>query len=153
MKNSRGTELEIDVNPNINVVFGSVDKNNPKTIYIKFSAWANPIDYRDKNDYKTIIRKIVKRIKTYLYANIDSEILKRDMTMVDMDMRDSGIASGKSSFMSCEVTLYQKNNFYITSDILNNEMQKLSYHISNNIFNDDEHFEFYQHKKEAKQEL
>ena len=38
-----------------------------------------------------------------------------------MDMRESGITNKKSSFMSCEITLYQFNNYLLTTDILKNE--------------------------------
>lgn len=153
MEKTRGTELTVNISDNVNVVFGSVDKNNPKTVYIKFAAWANTIDFDEDIQYKTVIRKIAKDIKRYLYFNIDKEIFKKDMTMVDMDMRESGITSEKSSFMSCEFTLYQVNNYLLAGDLLSDEMVRLSKHICDEILYNDLYFKFYKDKKVAKKKL
>jgi hypothetical protein len=153
MEKTRGTEIEVNINDNVNITFGSVDKNNPKTIYIKFSAWANTIDFNDDIEYKTIIRRITKEVKRYIYFNVNKDLFKSDMTMVDMDMRESGITNNKSSFMSCEVTLYQINNYLIVGDIINDELTKLSKGICQDIFESDIHFKFFKHKKQAKREL
>jgi len=153
MEKIRGTEFTIDINNNINVMFGSVDKNNPKTVYIKFSGWGNTIDFDEDLEYKTIIRKITKEIKRYIYFNIKPNLFNREMTMVDMDMRESGISSEKSSFMSCEITLFQMNNFLLDSDILKDEMIRLIKHVCEEILNKDLYFKFYKHKKQAKKKL
>jgi hypothetical protein len=152
MKYNRGTELEIDVNDNLNVVFGTIDKHTPKTIYIRISGWGNPIDYDDEIDYSSIIRKYDKRIKTYLYKNSNLDILN-NVSMVDMDMRESGITQNKSSFMSCEITLFQKNLQLLTDDTLNNELIKLSKHICDEIINRDIYFKFFKKKANAKEVL
>ena len=134
------------------MVFGTIDKHTAKTIYIRISGWGNPIDYDDENDYNSIIRKYDKRIKTYLYKNSNLDILN-NMSMVDMDMRESGITQNKSSFMSCEITLFQKNLHLLTDDILKNELIKLSKHICDEIINRDIHFKFFKKKTEAKEVL
>lgn len=152
MKYNRGTELEKDISDNLNVVFGTIDKNTPKTVYVRISGWGNPIDYDDEIDYSSIIGKYDKRIKTYLYKNVDSEILKT-ITMVDMDMRESGISKNKSSFMSCEITLFQKNLHLITDDVLNDELVKLTKHVCDEIINRDIYFKFFKKKANAKKVL
>ncbi len=152
MKYNRGTELEIDINNNLNVVFGTIDKYNPKTVYVRISGWANPIDYDDEIQYSSIIKKLDKSIKTYLYKNVNSDILN-NMSMVDMDMRESGITRNKSSFMSCEITLFQKNLYLITNDVLNDELVKLTRHICNEIINRDIYFKFFKKKTKAKEVL
>jgi len=153
MEKTRGTEFTININDNMNVTFGSVDKNNPKTVYIKFSAWANTINFDEDLEYKTVVRKLAKEIKRYIYFNINQDIFKNDMTMVDMDMRESGITDGKSSFMSCEVTLFQINNYLLAGDIISDELIRLCKHICSDIYGNDSYFEFFKHKKQAKKEL
>jgi hypothetical protein len=153
MKKTRGTEITMNISDIINVVVGSVDKNNPKSIYIKFSAWANTINFDENTEYKTIIRKLTKEIKRYLYFNIDRTLFNENITMVDMDMRESGITNKKSSFMSCEVTLYQINNYLLVSDAIKDEVVKLSKHICKEIYNNDSHFKFFKDKKQAKIKL
>lgn len=153
MKKSRGTEIKLDDLSHINVVFGTTDKNNPKTIYIKLSAWGNPIGYKDDIDYKKVIRKIDKKIRTLLYKELDGILFNDNVYFVDMDMRESGIINDKSSFMSCEITLRQKNHYLLNSDLINNELNKLSSKIIKNVFLENEFFEFYRSKKIAKLKL
>jgi len=153
MKKTRGTEKTIDINDNINVVIGSVDKNNPKSIYLKFSAWANTIDYDENLEYKSVISKLNKEIKRYIYLNLDKNLFKENRTMVDMDMRESGIGDNKCSFMSFEVTLYQTNSYLLDTNVINNELIKLSRYICDNILEKYSYFNFFKDKKYAKIEL
>jgi hypothetical protein len=39
-----------------------------------------------------------------------------DKTIVDLDIRESGIRFGKRSFINCEVTLFLDTNMSVTSD-------------------------------------
>lgn len=153
MQKTRGTEIIIDAINNINVVYGSINKNNPKTVFIKLSAWGNTIDYNEDINYQLIIRQITKRIKSFIYSNLNENIFKKDMTMVDMDMRESGITSDKSSFMSCEITLYQLNNYLLDDEILKNKIFKLSQNLCQEVLNRNHHFYFYKNKKLAKRKL
>lgn len=153
MKNSRGTEIKIDDFTHLGVVFGSIDKNNPKTIYIKISAWGNPIDFDEGMDYSAIIRRIDKKVRTVLYNNLDDKLINKETYMVDMDMRQSGIIADKSSFMSCEITLQQFNNYLITSEVINTELTRLTSAIIEDVFLHNEHFKFYENKKDAKKKL
>ena len=153
MEKTRGTEFTVDIDDNINVVFGSVDKNNPKAVFIKLSAWSNTIDFDDNIEYKRVIKKITKEIKRHLYFTIDQSLFKKDMTMVDMDMRESGITIDKSSFMSCEITLYQMKHHLLHGDTLRDEMVRLIKHVCEEIFNKDLYFKFYKDKKQARKKL
>ena len=150
MRYNRGTEMTLNNINTLNVVVGSIDKNNPKSIYIRFSGWGNPIKYSENNDYKTIIRNFDKKIRTNLYNNLTPYFIK-GMTLVDLDMRDSGIIKNKSSFMSCEITLYQLNNYSIDSNELSTDINQLIKIILKNVFEDNQHFKFFKKKKSAKE--
>jgi len=152
MADSRGTELKIKDFKKYNVVFGVMNKNKPKSIYIKISAWGNPKLKNDIN-YRSIIRKINKRIRTLLYRKLNDNKFDVNKTMVDLDMRDSGIAYGKSSYMSCEITLFQHNYHLLKSEIIQDELNSIVGDIIKESFNKDEHFIFYKKKSEAKIKL
>jgi|TARA_R110000796_G_scaffold742_1_gene2755 hypothetical protein len=153
MEKIRGTEYTIDINNNINIVFGSVDKNNPRAVFIKLSGWANTINFDDYVEYGSVIKKITKKIKRDLYFNIDQDLFKKDMSMVDMDMRESGIGSNKPSFMSCEITLYQVKDYLLDDYTLVDEMTRLIKNICEEILNKDIYFKFHKDKKQAKKKL
>ena len=151
--NSRGTEITINNYPNLNVVFGTMDKNNPKSIYIRISGWGNPLDYDENYDYKSIIRRINKRIKTLLYNKVNINNFDNNRIIIDLDMRDSGILEDKSSFMSCEITVSQHNHYLINSDRMLSELNNIASMIIYNVFTNNEYFKFYKKKKDAKSNL
>ena len=146
MKHTRGTELKIEEFDNLKVVFGTIDKNNPKSLYIKISGWGIPIQYSEENNYKIIISKISKRIKRLLYTSLNSSFDK-NIFIVDMNMRESGISKDKPSFMSCEITLYQKTNYSLKDEHISKLLNNIVSDIINDIFVDNEHFHFNKNKK------
>lgn len=149
---SRGTELKVQTFKKYNVVFGAMNKNKPKSLYIKISAWGNP-KLTNEINYRSVIRRINKRIRTILYNNLNQDKFDINKTMVDLDMRDSGIYYGKSSFMSCEITLYQHNHHLLISEIIQEELNSIVNEILKESFMKDEHFTFYKKKSEAKIKL
>jgi hypothetical protein len=152
MEYSRGTELKINSFSNYNVSFGAMNKNKPKSLYIKISAWGNPKSKGDEN-YRRVIRKINKRLKAHLYNGTNKNKFNINKTMVDLDMRESGVAYGKSSFMSCEITLFQYNHHLLRSNIILTELNNISNNIIRDVFIKDEHFKFYKKKTDAKIKL
>lgn len=152
MKHSRGTEIKIDDFKNYNVSFGAINKLNPKSLYIKITAWGLPISSEDRN-YKTLVRRIQKLIKTKLYLNLDRDIFKVDKTMVDFDMRESGIKYGKASFMNCEITLFQIDCHLLKSETLLTDLTHVTELIVNDILDDNDIFEFDKKKTLSNQKL
>ena len=104
----RGKEVKLDINPNYKISVGTVDNKNPKSIYISLSAWGQLLKEENEIDYDRIINKIRKDIKRTLNVNLNKEDFHNDKYIVDLDMRSSGISYKKRSFMSCEITLFQK---------------------------------------------
>jgi hypothetical protein len=75
------------------------------------------------------------------------------MTMIDLDMRESGIIDNKSSFMSCEITLFQSNNYLLDSNEVSDELNRVIKIIIDKVFEDNEYFKFFKKKKIAKESL
>jgi hypothetical protein len=61
-------------------------------------------------------------------------------------MASSGISHKKRSYMSVEMTLFQKEPLPINSDKLLPKLNKISEEIINNVFEKDEDFKFYKRK-------
>ena len=62
----RGKEIKLDLPFEYNVVSGTVDNKNPKSIYIQISAWGKPTDYVESG-YESIMKQKAKGIKQKLY--------------------------------------------------------------------------------------
>jgi hypothetical protein len=144
-----GKELKIDNFKNYNVVFGSVNNKHPKAIYINLSAWAEPQSDDDIN-YSRIIKDINKKVKQslYNYFDLDDEFeFLKDRTIVDLDIRESGIRYGKRSFMNCEITLFLHSEIPVNSDKMKPILDKVVMQVINSTFENNKVFRFYKKKK------
>lgn len=107
----RGKEIKMDLSPNYNIVCGTVDNKNAKAIYVNISAWGEPTSEEEK-DYGRVISRLSKCVRQSTYNHLTekhSTTFYPDRTIVDLDMRESGVRFGKRSFMNCEMTIFQKH--------------------------------------------
>jgi hypothetical protein len=140
-----GKQFKNEEHNNYNVVYGCVDNKNPKSVYINISAWANPTKQDDEISYTRVIKDINKKIKqdlfNYLNLNETSGFIKNN-TIVDLDIRESGIKYGKRSFMSCEITLFQTEEISIISEKIKTSLNDVITMLINKVFENDENFEY-----------
>ena len=141
----RGKELKLDLNPNYKIKLGTVDNKNPKTIYINLSAWGQLKTYDSEINYDTVINKLRNKIKHKINSfNIDA--FHKGKYIVDLDMRSSGIKPTKRSFMSCEITLFQKNNIPLNNLEIINPSKQIINSIIKSCLGNNTHFVFYKTK-------
>ena len=145
----KGKELKLQTYKNYNVVYGSVNNKNPKALYVNISAWAEPQNEGDLN-YKRIIRDSDKKIRQVIYNFLDENITTpflKDRTIIDFDIRESGIKYGKRSFVGCEITLYMKYEIPANSESLKPVVNSIIDDIINQGFETSKYFNFYKKKK------
>ena len=142
-----GKEIKNNNFKNYNVVFGSVNNKNPKAVYINISAWAEPLEEEGVN-YTRSIKDINKKIKNVLfnhfYSESDSDFVIND-TIVDLDIRESGIKYGKRSFMNCEITLFLHSELPVNSDKMSYNLDRITPMVIKSVFEENKIFKF--HKK------
>ena len=144
-----GKELKINKFKNCNIIFGSVNNKHSKTIYINISAWAEPIQNKPIL-YNRVIKDINKKIKQNLFNIFDAENeigIKKNNTIVDLDIRESGIKFGKRSFLNCEITLFFDSEIPVNSEIMKEKLNSIVDTIITNSFNDNKFFNYYKKKK------
>jgi len=141
----RGKEIKMSLSDNYNVVSGTVDNKNPKALYINVSAWGEPTQ-EEELDYGKIIRNLNKQVRKSLYNNLDESHFLRDKSIVDLDMRESGVMFGKRSFMSCEVTLYQTEERPINTDDMVEELKTITNSMIEGVFDSHDYFAFHKTK-------
>lgn len=144
-----GKELKIKKHKNYNVVFGSVNNKTSKAVYINISAWAEPILETEVN-YTRVIKDLNKKIKQIIYnhlsSNPETHFIKNN-TIVDFDIRESGIRFGKRSFINCEITLYLDQEISINSDEMLNDLNEITNMLIREVYENDKTFKFYNKKK------
>lgn len=143
-----GKELKMNNFKNYNIVFGSVNNKHPKAVYVNISAWCDPQSEEYEN-YTRIIRDLNKKIKQSLYNlfNTDSETeFLKDRTIVDLDIRESGIRFGKRSFMNCEITLFLNNEIPVNSERMKPLLDVVIDEVIDEAFENNKSFKFYKKK-------
>ena len=141
----KGKEIKLNLPYEYNVISGAVDNRNPESIYIQISAWGKPKN-KDEEDFDCIIKQKGKRVKKKLFEILDNERFLPKV-IVDFSMASSGISYEKRSYMSVEMTLFQKNPLPVNSDKLLPTLNKISEKIITDIFEKDEDFKFYKRKR------
>ena len=142
----RGKEIILDINNNYKIKMGTVDNKNPKSIYISLSAWGELIDDDETINYGSVINKLRKQIKHNINSVINPNDFHKNKYIVDLDMRSSGISNSKRSFMSCEITLYQKNNISVNKPFIINRTTNIVQNIIVDCLEKQPHFTFHRTK-------
>tara|TARA_R110000772_G_scaffold17946_1_gene49777 strand:+ start:28106 stop:28543 length:438 start_codon:yes stop_codon:yes gene_type:complete len=140
-----GKKLIIEKYNNLNVVFGTVDNKNPKSMYINISGWASPLN-ENIGDYQSVINSITKKVKNQLFLNVDESLFHTNKMIVDFDMRESGIRFGRKSYMNCEVTLFQKNDYKMQNTLIQESLNDIIEVVLEEVFNKSNHFKFTRNK-------
>jgi hypothetical protein len=143
-----GKELKINNFKNYNIVLGSVNNRHPKAVYLNISAWSEP-QSEGEISYTRVIRDLNKKVKQALFnlfdLDTDTEFLK-DRTIVDLDIRESGIRYGKRSFMNCELTLFLNTEISINSERMKGMLDSIITTVIVDTFEDNRYFKFYKKK-------
>ena len=144
-----GKEVKTSKFKEYSVVFGSVNNKNPKAIYVNISAWAEPKE-DDGINYLRLIRNLNKQVKQYCFNLISDDLTNKfvkERTIVDLDIRESGIKFGKRSFMNCEITLFLEEEIQVNSDTMINKLEWMTENMIKNVFETNEIFKFHKRKK------
>lgn len=144
----KGKELKIDTFKNYNVSYGSVNNKEPKAVYIEISAWAEP-QSNDILNYHRIIRDFDKKIRQSIHHELTNNftLFIKERTIVDFDIRESGVKYGKRSFANCEITLFLKYELPINSDEMKPILDNLINTTLDKTFENSRYFNFYKKKK------
>ena len=127
------------------IIYGTVDSMSLKSLYLNVQTWVEPI-YECDNWTRTVLN-MSRGIKHSIYDSLNKTIFDTNF-IVDLDLRSSGLVTGKKSFMNLEI-----NFFIIQSDMdfKSNEIKNSLKDIVNQIFLDNflenENFNFYLTKK------
>jgi len=101
MKKGKSVKLNL-FNP-IKSVYGTVDSKNLKSVYINIQSWVTPkFEY---DNWNRVVCNLTREIKHSVYNSISPNVFK-DKSIVDLDLRTSGISHGKKSFFNLEVNLF-----------------------------------------------
>ena len=137
MKKGKSVKLNL-YNP-IKSVYGTVDSKNLKSVYINIQSWVTPKSEYD--NWNRIVCNLSRDIKHSVYNSINTELFK-EQTIVDLDLRTSGISHGKKSFLNLEVNLYTTQEMDFKSPEIKNSVKQIIKNIFKENVIQNKYFEF-----------
>jgi hypothetical protein len=146
MKTSK--KIKLETHNNYNIVYGSVNNKNPTAVYLTISTWLQPkID--DNLNYDRVIRDLNKRLRQTVYNWISSNPecnLSKNRSIVDLDIRESGIKFNKRSFSNCEITFFLIKEMSFCSELMKDVIETIKNKIIKEVFDDNKYFSFHKRK-------
>lgn len=144
MKKGKSVKLNL-YNP-IKSTYGTVDSKNLKSVYINIQSWVTPKFEHD--NWNRVVCNLSREIKHSVYNSITTEIFQ-DKSIVDLDLRTSGISHGKKSFFNLEVNLYTNVELDFKSYEIKESIKKIIKNIFKNNIIENKYFDFSTSKKET----
>jgi len=145
----KGKSVRLNLFNTIKSVYGTVDSKQLKSVYINIQSWVDP--KFDHNNWNRVVCNLSREIKHSVFNSVDNSIFK-EQTIVDLDLRTSGILYGKKSFFNLEVNLYTNIEIDFKSTELKDSIKKIIKNIYKNNINNNEYFYFSTTKKELNEQ-
>ena len=142
MKKGKSVKLNL-YNP-IKSVYGTVDSKNLKSIYINIQSWVTP--KQEYDNWNRIVSNLGREIKHSVFESINQKLFQ-EKSIVDLDLRTSGISHGKKSFFNLEINLYTNSELDFKSMEIKNSIKSVVKSIFRNNIQQNKYFEFSTSKK------
>jgi hypothetical protein len=102
----KGKTSKLNVFENAKCYYGTVDSKELKTIYIVIQSWVEP--KKEVQNWDRVTGNLKRQIQHNLLESVDLITFEKH-SIVDLDLRTSGIQMDKRSFMNLEITLFLKD--------------------------------------------
>jgi hypothetical protein len=142
MKKGKSVKLNL-YNP-IKSVYGTVDSKNLKSVYINIQSWVTP--KKEYDNWNRIVSNLGREIKHSVFESINQKLFQ-EKSIVDLDLRTSGISHGKKSFFNLEINLYTNSELDFKSMEIKDSIKRMVKSIFRNNIQQNKYFEFSTSKK------
>jgi hypothetical protein len=140
----KGKSVKINLSNHFKSIYGTVDSKNLKSIYINIQSWVNP--KIDSENWNRIVCNFSRDIKHTVFNSIDTSVFTKQ-SIVDLDLRTSGINYGKKSFLNLEINLFTEKEFDFKSNEIKNSIKKIINNIQDYNILSNKYFNFTLTKK------
>jgi hypothetical protein len=143
MKN--GKKIRLRLFNNVKIYYGTIDYIDLKSIYITIQAWVTPKAPND--NWKKVVCTQSREIKHTIFDINNLELFNKN-SIVDFDIRYSGVEVGKKSFMNLEITLLTNPNTCFKSQETKDSIRKIIKQIYHTNIRQNKYFDFFLTKKD-----
>ena len=146
----KGKSVRLNLYNSIKTSYGTVDSKNLKSIYINVQSWVSPKE--DTENWNRIVCNLSREIKHSVFESINRNFFN-ERSIVDLDLRTSGISHGKKSFFNLEINLYTTTDIDFKSPIIKDSIKSVVKTLYKNNIKDNKYFTFSLSKKETIKQL
>lgn len=140
----KGKNVKMNLSNSFKSSYGTVDSKNLKSLYINIQSWVSP--KQDLENWNRVVGNLSRELKHTVFDSIDTKLFSKN-SIVDLDLRTSGILSGKKSFFNLEINLYLDKDLEFKSNEIKDSVKKIVRSIQKtNIYNN-QYFDFSLTKK------
>lgn len=140
----KGKSAKLNLFTPIKSVYGTVDSKNLKSVYINIQSWVTPKE--DYDNWGRIVSNLSREIKHTVYDSINTKYFQ-EKSIVDLDLRTSGISHGKKSFFNLEINLYTICDMDFKCNEIKDSIKTIVHDIYKNNITQNKYFDFSNSKK------
>ena len=140
----KGKSVKMNVSNTFKSVYGTVDSKNLKSLYINIQSWVIP--KIELENWNRVVGNLGRELKHTVFESINTKIFTKN-SIVDLDLRTSGIASGKKSFFNLEINLYLDKELDFKSTEIKDSIKSIIRNIQKTNINNNDYFDFSLTKK------
>jgi hypothetical protein len=140
----KGKSVKLNLFQPIKSVYGTVDSKNLKSVYINIQSWVSPKVEHD--NWNRVVGNLSRQIKHSVLESVPTELFL-DRSIVDLDLRTSGINVGKKSFFNLEINLFVKETLDFKSQSIKDSIKQIVKTIYKNDISQNKYFDFVKSKK------
>lgn len=142
----KGKSVRLNLFNSIKTSYGTVDSKNLKSIYINIQSWVTPKE--ETENWNRIVCNLSREIKHSVYESINRNLFD-ERSIVDLDLRTSGISHGKKSFFNLEINLYTTSELDFKSSSVKDSIKSVVKTLYKNNIMDNKYFTFSLAKRET----
>jgi len=140
----KGKSVKMNISTSFKSMYGTVDSKNLKSLYINIQSWVSPKTELD--NWNRVVCNLSRELKHTVFESIDTSVFVKN-SIVDLDLRTSGICSRKKSFFNLEINLFLGKELDFKSSELKDSIRRIVRNIQNTNISNNNYFDFSLTKK------
>jgi len=140
----KGKSVKMNLSTSFKSMYGTVDSKNLKSLYINIQSWVSPKTELD--NWNRVVCNLSRELKHTVFESIDTSVFVKN-SIVDLDLRTSGICSGKKSFFNLEINLFLEKQLDFKSSELKDSIKRIVKNIQRTNITNNDYFDFSLTKK------
>jgi hypothetical protein len=140
----KGKSVKVNLSNVFKCAYGTVDSKNLKSVYINIQTWVSP--KIDHDNWNRVVCNLSRELKHTIFDSIDDNLFE-NKSIVDLDLRTSGINYGKKSFLNLEINLFTNKEIDFKSNELKDSVKNIITNIYESNIKENNYFDFTLTKK------